>query len=132
MTKIKIAYWASTGLLSLMYFLGALTYLTQYQMVSEAIVTLGYPAYLIPVLIVVKILGPIAILSRWSIAISDLAYAGIFFHLGLALSAHLNAGDGGFIPALIGFVLLSTSFFTQNAVRAGVSPHAGIRFGATT
>lgn len=129
MTKIKIAYWGSTGLLCVMYFAGALMYITQHEMVSEAFAALGYPAYLISVLIVVKILGPVAILSRRSIAISDLAYAGIFFHLLLAISAHLNAGDGGFVPALIGLVLLSISFFTQNAVRSGVSPHAGMRIG---
>jgi hypothetical protein len=129
MTKFKIAYWSSTGLLSLMYFGGALMYLTQHDMVSDGYVALGYPAYLITVLIVAKILGPVAILWRKSIALSDLAYAGMFYHLLLALSAHLNAGDGGFVPALIGLVLLPISFFTQNYARSGVSPYAGTRLG---
>jgi len=127
MNKIKIAYWVSTGLLSLLYFAGATLYLTQRGMVSEAYRMLGYPTYLISVLIVVKVLGPIAILSRKSIALSDLAYAGMFYHLLLALSAHLNAGDGGFVPALVGLGLLPISFFTQNQVRKGVSPYAGPR-----
>jgi hypothetical protein len=129
MAKFKMAYWGSTGLLSLMYFGGALMYLTQREMVSEAYVTLGYPAYLITVLIVAKILGPVAILWRKSIALSDLAYAGMFYHLLLALSAHLNAADGGFVPAVIGLVLLPISFFTQNYACSGVSPYAGTRFG---
>lgn len=131
MTKIKIAYWGSTGVLCLMYIAGALMYLAQRGTVSEAFVALGYPTYLISVLIVVKILGAVAILSRKWIALSDLAYAGMFYHLLLAFSAHLNAGDGGFVPALIGLVALLVSFFTQNAVRTGVSPHAGMRFGTT-
>ncbi len=48
----------------------------------------------------------------------------MFFHLLLAISAHLNAGDGGFAPALIGLVLLVASFLTQNAARASKSPYA--------
>lgn len=64
---------------------------------------MGYPAYLVPVLIVVKLLGVAAILSRFRVALSDLAYAGMFFHLLLAFSAHLNAIDfGGAVPSVAG------------------------------
>jgi hypothetical protein len=64
--------------------------------------TLGYPAYLVSLLIVVKPLRVLAILSRFNIALSNLAYAGSLYHLLLALSAHLNAGEFGFGPALVG------------------------------
>ena len=120
----KYAYWISTALISLLYLASATIYLTQGDMVRQALGGLGYPAYLMPVLIVVKILGVAAILSRVSVALSDLAYAGMFYHLLLAFSAHLNAGDGGFAPALIGLGLLVVSFFTQNAARATPSPYA--------
>ena len=120
----KYAYWISTALISLLYLASATIYLTQGDMVRQALGGLGYPAYLMPVLIVVKILGVAAILSRVSVALSDLAYAGMFYHLLLAFSAHLNAGDGGFAPALIGLGLLIVSFFTQNAARAMPSPYA--------
>jgi DoxX-like family len=129
--KAKYIYWIATGLLCLGYFGGAGLYLTQHEMVAGIYAQLGYPAYLIYVLIVVKILGPIAILTRRSIALSDLAYAGMFFHLLLALSAHLNSGVPGWQPAAVMFVALLVSFFTQNAVRQGVSPHAGAGFGAS-
>ncbi len=39
---------------------------------------------------VVKVLGPVAILSRFSVALSDLAYAGVFYHLLLSGLAHLG------------------------------------------
>ena len=120
----KYAYWISTALISLLYLASATIYLTQGDTVRQALGGLGYPAYLIPVLIVVKILGVAAILSRVSVALSDLAYAGMFYHLLLAFSAHLNAGDGGFAPALIGLGLLIVSFFTQNAAREAPSPYA--------
>ncbi|WP_375598819.1 DoxX family protein [Devosia sp. Naph2] len=119
----KIAYWASTALLSLIYAGGAFAYLTQRDMVEEGFIHFGFPAYLITVLIVAKIAAPIAILTRASVLLSDLAYAGMFFHLLLAVSAHLNAADGGFAPALVGLVLLVISFLTQNAARKRPSPN---------
>lgn len=123
MTKEKIAYWISTGLLCLIYAGGAAAYLTQRPMVEEGFRHFGYPSYLITVLIVAKIAAPLAILSRVSVRLSDLAYAGMFFHLILAISAHLNAGDGGYLPALAGLGLLALSFLTQNTARRRPSPN---------
>ncbi len=123
MNKGKIAYWISTGLLCLIYGLGALTYIMQRTMVEEGFVQFGYPAYLVTVLIVAKIAAPLAILSRISVQLSDLAYAGMLFHLLLALSAHLNVGDGGFVPAIVGLALLAISFLTQNQGRKVPSPN---------
>ncbi len=130
--KITVTYWISTGLLVLLYFAGAAFYLLQHDSVVAALGALGYPAYLATLLPVVKILGPLAILVRKWIALSDLAYAGMFFHLILAASAHMNAGDGGYPPAIVGLAVLIVSFFTQNAVRKGKSPHAGTRFGVAS
>jgi hypothetical protein len=119
----KIAYWTSTGLVSLLYIASATMYLTMGDQVRQALVGLGYPAYLREVLLAVKILGVVAILSRVSVRLSDLAYAGMFYHLLLACSAHIDAGDGGFIPALLGLMALIVSFLTQNAARAERSPY---------
>ena len=123
MTKGKIAYWTSTGLLCLIYGAGAVMYTLQRPLVEEGFAHFGYPSYLVVVLIVVKILAPLAILSRASVTLSDLAYAGMLFHLLLAVSAHLNAGDSGFLPALIALALLTTSFLTQNLARKRRSPN---------
>ncbi len=128
--KMKLIYWISTGLVSLMYLGSAIFYVVSYEMVAGMYPTLGYPSYLVMVLIVAKPLAVVAILSRYSVALSDLAYAGVFFHLLLAISAHINVADGGFVPALVGLIAIVISFFTQNAVRKSVSPHAGTRFGS--
>lgn len=119
----KIAYWASTGLLCLIYGAGAIMYTLQRPLVEEGFAFFGYPSYLVAVLIVVKILAPLAIISRVSVQLSDLAYAGMLFHLLLAVSAHLNVGDGGFVPALVALALLATSFLTQNLARKRRSPN---------
>lgn len=123
MTKGTIAYWASTVLLCLIYGAGAVMYILQRSLVEEGFAHFGYPSYLVVVLIVVKILAPLAILSRASVKLSDLAYAGMLFHLLLAVSAHLNAGDGGFVPAFVALALLVTSFLTQNMARKRRSPN---------
>ena len=120
----KYAYWISTALVCLLYIASATMYLTMGDQVRQSLTGLGYPAYLREVLITVKVLGVVAILSRVNVRLSDLAYAGMFYHLLLAFSAHINAGDGGFIPAIVGFVALVVSFLTQNAARAKKSPYS--------
>ncbi|CAI8734330.1 DoxX family protein [Pseudomonas chlororaphis] len=75
------AYWFSTTLLSVLYVTSATLYLVKRDWVRQALVDLGYPTYLVAGLIVVKVLAVLAIVSRFSVALSDLAYAGMFYHL---------------------------------------------------
>lgn len=119
-------YWISTSLLSALYLSSAFLYLTKRDFVRKAQADLGYhAAHLVPLMIVVKILGPVAILSRVNVPLSDLAYAGIFYHLILSGMAHLGVRSfKGALPAAIGLVLLATSFATQNYARDVPSPYA--------
>lgn len=112
-------YWISTVLLSLLYLSSATLYTFKRDFVAKAQADLGYRVpHLVPLLIVVKVLGPLAILSRASVPLSDLAYAGVFYHLILSGLAHLGVRSvKGALPALIGLLLLGASFFTQNAAR---------------
>ena len=71
-------------------------------------------------------------MSRVSVALSDLVFAGMFYHLLLAFSAHLTTGVPGWPGAVVLFALMLTSFLTQNAVRKPQSPHAGARWGVAT
>jgi len=119
-------YWISTALLSLLYFASALMYIAKGDFVRNAQAELGYSAsHLVPLMIVVKVLGPATILWRFNVALSDLAYAGMFYHLLLSASAHLGVHKPkGAIPAAVGLILLTASFMTQNAVREFPSPYA--------
>lgn len=119
-------YWISTALLSLLYLSSAALYVAKPAFVRQAQADLGYQvAHLVPFLVVVKVLGPAAILSRVSLLLSDLAYAGMFFHLLLSAMAHLGVRKPtGAIPAIVGLALLAASFTAQNAARDGISPHA--------
>lgn len=121
-------YWISTILLSLLYFFSAAMYIVKGEFVRKAQAELGYSApLLVPFMIVVKILGPIAILWRFNVAISDLAYAGIFFHLILSGLAHIGVRKPtAAVPALIGLILLAASFTFQNNARQIPSPYAPV------
>lgn len=118
-------YWISTALLSVLYLTSAITYMTNGVWVRQILSELGYPAYLVPVMIAVKVLGVAAILSRFNVALSDLAYAGMFYHLMLSGLAHLGVRKpSGSLPAAVGLALLAASFLTQNADREVPSPYA--------
>ena len=117
-------YWISTALLTLLYLSSAAIYLTKGKWVRQALAGLGYPAYLVPLMIAVKVLGPAAVLSRVNVGLSDLAYAGMFYHLLLAGFAHFAVRKPNeALPAIVGLALLITSFVTQNAARGIASPY---------
>jgi DoxX-like family len=107
----KIIYWIATGLLCLMMLGSAGMYIFNHQAVSGIFKTLGFPGYIVYPLAFAKILGVIAILSKQSKTLKEWAYAGFFFDFLLALSAHLNVGDGEFIPATVAIILLFVSYF---------------------
>jgi hypothetical protein len=118
-------YWISTTLLSALYLMSAFVYVTKTAWVRETLTGLGYPTYLVPFMIVIKVAGVLAIVSRFSVAISDLAYAGVLYHLLLSGMAHLGVRKpGGALPAVIGLALLAASFGTQNTARDISSPYA--------
>ncbi len=118
-------YWISTTLLSLLYLSSAFLYLTKKDVVLQSLGQLGYHAEnLVPFMIVMKILGPVAMLTRMSVPLSDLAYAGMFFHLVLSGWAYLGVRKPrGALPAAIAVALLAMSFVTQNAARDVPSPY---------
>ncbi len=119
-------YWISTVLLSLLYFASAGLYIGKGDFVRKAQAELGYSApWLVPFMIVVKVLGPLAILWHFNVALSDLAYTGMFYHLILSGMAHLGVRNPkSALPAALGLIFLLASFSTQNAARDLQSPYA--------
>ncbi|MEN5264462.1 hypothetical protein [Stenotrophomonas sp. TWI587] len=119
-------YWISTALLSLLYVSSAFLYLSKASFVRNAQAELGFSAgFLVPFMVLIKLLAPVVILSRFNVALSDLAYAGTLYHLVLSGLAHLGVGKPkGAIPAALGLALLAASFATQNVAREMPSPYA--------
>ena len=105
----KTIYWIATGLLSALMTMNVVVYFVMNEMVSETFVSLGFPSYIVYPLAVAKLLGITAILTKKSKLLKEWAYAGFFFNFVLASSAHLMAGDGEFVPALVAMALLLVS-----------------------
>lgn len=106
----KIIYWVFTGLLVFLASFSAVMYVANYEVMVETFGKLGYPAHIIYPLAVAKILGVIAIITKKSQTLKEWAYAGFFFDFMLAIMAHVSAGDGEFMGAVIATLLLVGSY----------------------
>lgn len=93
-------------------------YFFNYQMVSVTFTKFGYPTYNIYPLAIAKTLGLIAIWTNKSKALKEWAYAGFFFDIILALSAHININDGEYATAAVGLILLLVSCLSGKQMRA--------------
>ncbi|NJM52307.1 MAG: DoxX family protein [Blastocatellia bacterium] len=118
MKLLKILFYISTVLLTLLMMLSAGMYFFKYEMVTQIFTQLGFPTYIVYPLAVAKILGLIAIWTNFSESLTEWAYAGFFFDFVLALSAHLNANDGGWLTAVIALVLLFASYFSGKIIKS--------------
>lgn len=119
----KTMYWIATGILCALFTFSALMYFFNYPTAESFFINLGFPTWLIYPLATLKIVGLFAIVTKKSIFLKELAYAGFLFDAILALFAHLAVNDGEFIPAIIGITAVSISWiydrkvygkFTQN------------------
>jgi hypothetical protein len=110
MSTEKVIYYAATALLSIILLFSAGMYIFNHATIVNNFQSLGYPIYIIYPLAAAKILGLFAIWSNYSKTLKEWAYAGFFFNFILALSAHINAGDGGYLFAAMALVLLAFSY----------------------
>lgn len=112
MKKNKIIYWVTTGLLCFLFFAGAMMYLFNYERAHGFFINLGFPTWIIYPLAALKILGVIAILTKKSNFLKELAYAGFLFDAILALAAHIMVSDGEYAPAIAAliFTILSWTY----------------------
>jgi hypothetical protein len=107
----KIIYWIATAVMCLVFLFSAQMYLFKYEMVTGFFKALGFPVWLIYPMAILKILAVVAILAKKSVFLKDLAYAGFLFNALLALSAHINAKDGGYLMSLIALIATIVSWF---------------------
>lgn len=116
MKKIKITYWAVTGLFSAFILLGAIMDVLKTPDAVAFMKLLGYPEYIIRFIGVMKILGVIGVLIPNYPKIKEWAYAGLAFDLLGAAYSHIANGDGAdkFMPAIIGLLLLTFSYVLNN------------------
>ncbi|HVZ96648.1 MAG TPA: DoxX family protein [Chitinophagaceae bacterium] len=118
----KIIYWIATAWLALGMVSTGLVQLfkaKQGQGGADMISHLGYPAYLLTLLGIWKVLGVIAILVPKFYLLKEWAYAGFFFVMSGAIFSHLAVRDpvSKIIPSLLLLVLTVISWYFRPAGR---------------
>lgn len=120
----RIIYWIFTIWMALGMVSTAIVQLMKNEDELRNFTNLGYPAYLMMIIGVWKLLGVIAVLIPKRPLLKEWAYAGFFFVMSGALSSHIIAGDtfGRTFPALLLLVLVIISWYFRPSDRkiAGV------------
>lgn len=115
----KIIYWIFTIWMALGMVSTAIVQLMKNKDELANFTNLGYPAYLMIMIGVWKILGVIAVLIPKRPLLKEWAYAGFFFVMSGALISHIIIGDtlGRTLPALLLLVLVLISWYFRPADR---------------
>lgn len=117
----KIIYWVATVWLALGMTATGIGQLAnaQGQGGADMIARLGYPAYILPILGVWKILGVFAVLAPKFPLVKEWAYAGFFFIMTGAIFSHVAVGESMVeaLPALLLMVLTVISWYFRPASR---------------
>ena len=115
----KIIYWIATIWLALGMLSTAIVQVLQTKEEVEMMTRLGYPAYLLTIIGLWKILGVVAVLIPEYPLIKEWAYAGFFFAMSGAIISHLMVGDEAkeiFGPTLL-LLLTVVSWYFRPAER---------------
>ncbi|MCJ7936322.1 MAG: DoxX family protein [Chryseobacterium sp.] len=115
----KIIYWIFTLWMSLGMVSTAIVQLIKNKDELANFANLGYPAYLMSILGVWKLLGVTAILIPKRLLLKEWAYAGFFFVMSGAVISHLIVGDTASrtFPAVLLFALVIISWYFRPADR---------------
>ncbi len=119
MNAVKITYWISTGLLSLLLIASAIGDITLAEQITAGMTQMGIPLYLMPFFGVMKIMGVITILMPALGRLREGAYAGLIFYAIGAVYVHIGGGDepANMAGAITMFILVVTSYLTSLRVR---------------
>lgn len=101
----KIIYWIATAWLALGMLSTAVVQLLHQQQELDSMSHLGYPAYLLTIIGVWKILGVIAVLVPRFVLLKEWAYAGFFFVMSGAVVSHIVMA-GSFTEIAPGLLLI--------------------------
>jgi hypothetical protein len=131
MSARKFAYWATTAITVFMLLSGGLAYLLRADFAVAGVTALGYPAYVVTILGIWKLLAVPALLIARVGRLREWAYAGIMFDLTGAAASHLAVGNPAWHQVMIGALLVAA--FASRALRptdraaAALTPHAPAR-----
>lgn len=112
----KAIYWVSTGILTVMMLFSSLKYFLHTDQVSNIFNRIGYNDRIVVPLAILKLLGLIAILSRRSERLKELAYFGFLITFILAFEGHWFKNDSGHTTVLLALVSLILSYIFDKRI----------------
>jgi len=117
----KITYWIVTALLTILCLMGSISDIMHQPEAVAFIAHLGYPAYFISFIGIMRLAGVGAILVPGYPRIKEWAYAGLFFDMFGALYSGIANGDAlsSWMPALIGMLLVIGSYVFYRKISIG-------------
>lgn len=117
LNTMRISYWATTTLIALETLVGGFADLTRGRtvlvsgpFVTDVVAALGYPAYVLWIIGIWKILGAITLVVPGFLRLKEWAYAGIVFELSGAIASLAACGRTADLIAplfLLGLALAS-------------------------
>jgi uncharacterized membrane protein YphA (DoxX/SURF4 family) len=115
----RIIYWIATLWLALGMVSTGMVQLLKMEDEVKNITTLGYPAYILTILGVWKMLGVVAVLIPRFPLVKEWAYAGFFFAMTGATISRMIAGDpiSAMFPSLLLLALTIISWYFRPADR---------------
>jgi hypothetical protein len=124
MSARTFAYWAATAITVFMLLSGGIAYLLRADFAVAGVTALGYPAYVVTILGIWKLLAVSALLIPRAGRLREWAYAGIMFDLTGAAASHLAVGNPAWHQATIGALLVAAfaSRALHPADRAAADP----------
>lgn len=119
----KIIYWIATLWLALGMTSTGIVQLINMKEEVDRMTRLGFPAYVLTIIGVWKILGVIAVLIPKFPLLKEWAYAGFFFTMTGALFSHIAAGSSlsEIFPPLLLILLTVVSWYFRPANRKVIS-----------
>jgi len=119
---IKIIYWISTALVSVMMIFSAYSYFANPEVI-QGFQHLGFPDYLRIELAIAKILGAIILLVPIKGAVKEWAYAGFAITFISAFIAHTASGDPvtNRVGPIVFLLVLALSYFTYRKSKSIVA-----------
>jgi hypothetical protein len=121
--RLRLAHAIVTLLFLLLQGWAAIQFLNEAPRISDTLLALGYPAYLMKMLGVATLLGIAAIATGISPTLKEWAYAGFALELCGAFASHLSAGDSlrtTLLPAAVFAVQLASYILWKRTQRAPV------------
>ena len=109
-------FWLATAYVLYLLGFAVWAYHAKHEAIAGFFTTLGYPSYLVYPLAYLKLLVILIIVTHRYNDLRDMAYAGYFINMMMALAGHAIYG-GSYVHAAIGGVCLVISYLLGNQVR---------------